>query len=857
MHRVDPLRAAASPTGSGGRIGACCAGTTSSRSRSSRVAEDERPVLTAELPIERLDRDELGLTIARLLGVCDRLLDESAALDLARRQGPAGRRPGEPPGGAARPVRRAPARAARREPARRRDGRARRSAPGAAGVLAAVAGGPSPCRRSVRRPRPRTPPRPDGRLERPLRRPAEPQADPRDGRPPATNHRTDTVIRSYFFDHVVLGFLPERERLHRRPRRPAPSAHPTVQRHVADVGPGARLGRASGRSSAAARRSPSGSRSTSSTRRRRRRPAGPGRLGDRDVPGLGGGHARHAGQQGPGHGPGRTTGSRCSASRWPVRRQGPTGTTGVHERRRSSAPAVFGAYVLADRPGAYRETPARRHGRRRPVLGRRPLVAGRRGVRRRGSRASCAGRCRRWARSSACAPVAHGAPTARHSPSRRRSRGRRAGTPPCSTAGPRGSRSPTTPPPAVVLHEAAHAWFNGALRGRPLDGRGLRRRTTRAGPRGPLKIKVPALPLTKALLAQRIPLNAWASDGTPDPVGRRVRDGRLARARPSSSPTGSGPTGLTAVWKAIVAGEMADQPAVHAHAAPPRSTRPARASPDWRALLDLIETRTGKDVTDLWRTWVVRPEEAAAPRPARDGPGGVRVARRRGRRLGGAAGDPGRPRPLAVRPGGRPHRPGPGRSSPARPALAWRRPTAIGVQLPGDPAHGVRERPPGPRRPRPSWRPSRPPSTGWRRPSRPGRSTPALVERIGLARHGAGGRRSTRPGRRSRRATSTGAVRRPIGAATIWVGAHRRRPRPARDRGGSPRGLRGPRPARDGRPGPAVAGALVVPGRPGHPVDGAGSGPGSRPGPMPVPRGSGHVRAAASRDGSGPPRASR
>jgi Putative bacterial sensory transduction regulator len=42
------------------------------------VAEDERPVLTTELPIERLDLDELGLTIARLLGVCDRLVEESA-----------------------------------------------------------------------------------------------------------------------------------------------------------------------------------------------------------------------------------------------------------------------------------------------------------------------------------------------------------------------------------------------------------------------------------------------------------------------------------------------------------------------------------------------------------------------------------------------------------------------------------------------------------------------------------------------------------------------------------------------------------------------------------------------------------
>jgi len=30
------------------------------------IAEDERPVLTTELPIERLDRDELGLTMAQL-----------------------------------------------------------------------------------------------------------------------------------------------------------------------------------------------------------------------------------------------------------------------------------------------------------------------------------------------------------------------------------------------------------------------------------------------------------------------------------------------------------------------------------------------------------------------------------------------------------------------------------------------------------------------------------------------------------------------------------------------------------------------------------------------------------------------
>jgi len=42
------------------------------------IATDERPVLSAELPIERLDRDTLGLALARLLALCDVLADESA-----------------------------------------------------------------------------------------------------------------------------------------------------------------------------------------------------------------------------------------------------------------------------------------------------------------------------------------------------------------------------------------------------------------------------------------------------------------------------------------------------------------------------------------------------------------------------------------------------------------------------------------------------------------------------------------------------------------------------------------------------------------------------------------------------------
>jgi len=41
------------------------------------VSIDERPVLTAELPVASLDRDALGMALARLVTVCDLLLDES------------------------------------------------------------------------------------------------------------------------------------------------------------------------------------------------------------------------------------------------------------------------------------------------------------------------------------------------------------------------------------------------------------------------------------------------------------------------------------------------------------------------------------------------------------------------------------------------------------------------------------------------------------------------------------------------------------------------------------------------------------------------------------------------------------
>src|SRR5215207_3695370 len=41
------------------------------------IGEDERPLLAVELPIAAADRDALGLALARILGIADRLVDES------------------------------------------------------------------------------------------------------------------------------------------------------------------------------------------------------------------------------------------------------------------------------------------------------------------------------------------------------------------------------------------------------------------------------------------------------------------------------------------------------------------------------------------------------------------------------------------------------------------------------------------------------------------------------------------------------------------------------------------------------------------------------------------------------------
>ncbi|HTC85950.1 MAG TPA: hypothetical protein VK656_04570, partial [Candidatus Acidoferrum sp.] len=168
--------------------------------------------------------------------------------------------------------------------------------------------------------------------------------------------------------------------------------------------------------------------------------------------------------------------------------------------------------------------------------------------------------------------------------------------------------------PSVVLHEIAHAWFNGALVADGWAAEGMA--SYYAGLVAPrVKVTMPAQPLTRTVLAAKIPLNSWDGSGRPDPaVDTYVRAASLNLAKLIAER--AGPVGLTAVWKAILAGEQPDLPVFggstsNVSGASSAASPAAATAPDWRGLLDLLETRTTATYTDLWRDWVVTPDQAA------------------------------------------------------------------------------------------------------------------------------------------------------------------------------------------------------------------------------------------------------
>jgi hypothetical protein len=170
--------------------------------------------------------------------------------------------------------------------------------------------------------------------------------------------------------------------------------------------------------------------------------------------------------------------------------------------------------------------------------------------------------------------------------------------------------------PGVVLHEAAHAWFNGGLVADRWIAEAFasfyaERAATRLG------LEIDAPDLADAPLGVAFQLNTWdaagAATASADAFGFAAS---LVLAREIAALVGD--EALRATWQAAAAGEPAYQPPAAAGGDEGNTASPApetgAAPPDWRALLDLLEANADPavdgDLERLWRRWVLRPADA-------------------------------------------------------------------------------------------------------------------------------------------------------------------------------------------------------------------------------------------------------
>ncbi len=157
---------------------------------------------------------------------------------------------------------------------------------------------------------------------------------------------------------------------------------------------------------------------------------------------------------------------------------------------------------------------------------------------------------------------------------------------------------------AIVVHEAAHAWFNGTLLADRWAVEGFASLYAQRALTA-LKIKSSPPELTTKLQAAGFPLNDWPA--TPAPTAAAESFGYAASYTLAAQILKqAGPDALARVWADAASHIGAYQPPSGQSSTP----ETVDGAPDWRGLLDLLEAETGSDFTTLWRTWVVRPSDA-------------------------------------------------------------------------------------------------------------------------------------------------------------------------------------------------------------------------------------------------------
>jgi hypothetical protein len=162
-----------------------------------------------------------------------------------------------------------------------------------------------------------------------------------------------------------------------------------------------------------------------------------------------------------------------------------------------------------------------------------------------------------------------------------------------------------------ALREVAHLWFNGRLFADRWIVEGF---AAWAGEQAAAALKSggPVVSLTPTLATAAIPLNAWAVPAAGDAPSTADAYGYAASAELVRLIVArTGPAGLKAVLAAGAAHEAAYQPAAATGGATSGSAAGPAAATDWRGLLDLLAERAGVDATDLWRTWIARAQDFA------------------------------------------------------------------------------------------------------------------------------------------------------------------------------------------------------------------------------------------------------
>ena len=161
----------------------------------------------------------------------------------------------------------------------------------------------------------------------------------------------------------------------------------------------------------------------------------------------------------------------------------------------------------------------------------------------------------------------------------------------------------------MILHELAHAWFNGGL---VADRWAAEAFASYYADIVAVRLGLAATPLDPVdpAAAVAIPLNAWG-EAEPPEAEAYAYAASLELARAIADRIGA--ENLRRTWSLIAAGIAAYPPDPGVDPlSDPGGAEQAPGPPDWRALLDTLEEQSGQLLDDLWRTWVARPEDLLA-----------------------------------------------------------------------------------------------------------------------------------------------------------------------------------------------------------------------------------------------------